>query len=248
VVRDLTKHGRRAKVELIDYNGQLAIKKTFRPSALKFMEREVEVMQRLAPLCPEIPRLLDRGENHLVVEYVGGGAMPPAKRASDGRPRPLPLRSVRKLSRLIATSMANGFDPIDLRADGNVIYTPAGLHLIDFEFWRTCEPAPPERSMCLSGIPAGDSGQSPLAAARNRDPYRIGWYPYTLLSVESFLYDPAPLQHIKRTLNFVRAYGAWTTNASISLGKRVARGLIIKAMNAGVRVIGARATRLLALQ
>jgi hypothetical protein len=182
------------------------------------------------------------------MEYVGGGAMPPAKRRRDEPPRPLPLRHVRKLSRLIATSMANGFDPIDLRADGNVIYTPKGLHLIDFEFWRTCEPAPPEKSMCLSGIPEEDCGQRPMAAARNRDPYRIGWYPYTLLSVESFLYDPAPLQRIKRMLNFVRAYGAWTTNASISLTRRAARVLMIKAMNAGVRVIGARATRLLALQ
>ena len=247
-IRDLTKHGRRAKVELINHHDGLAIRKTFRPSALNFMEREIEVMQRLAPLCAEIPRLLERGKNYFVMEYVGGGAMPPARRRRDEPPRPLPLRHVRKLSRLIATSMANGLDPIDLRADGNVIYTPAGLHLIDFEFWRTCDPAPPEKSMCLSGIPAGDGGQRPLAAARNRDPYQIGWYPYTLLSVESFLYDPAPLQHIKRAVNFARAYGGWATNACVSFAKRGVRGLTIRAMSAGVRVIGPRATRLLALQ
>ena len=248
VLRDLTKHGRRAKVELIDFDGKLAIRKTFRPSALSFMEREVEVMQRLAPLCSEIPRLFECGSNYFVAEYVGDGAVPPPKRRRGGRPRPLALRHVRKLSKLIATSMANGFDPIDLRADGNVIYTPSGLHLIDFEYWRPCEPAPPEKSMCLSGIPVDDLGHRPLAAARNRDPYGVGWYPYTLLSAESFLYDPPSIQRLKRAWNFAGAYGTWVVRASSFLMKRIVRGLTTRAMTAGVRVIGPRATRLLALQ
>ena len=247
-IRDLTKHGRRAKVELIDFNGALAIRKTFRPSALNFMVREVEVMQRLAPLCREIPRVLAHGRNYFIMEYVGDGAMPPPKRRPDGRPKPLPLRHVRKLSKLIAMSMANGFDPIDLRANGNVIYTPSGVHLIDFEFWRPCDPAAPERSMCLSGIPTDDIGQRPLASARNRNPYRIGWYPYTLLSVESFLYDPAPLQRIKRTWNLADAYGAWAMRTSYSLAKRALRSLTKRAMTAGVRAMGPRASRLLALR
>lgn len=247
IIRDLTKNGRRAKVELIQYNGMLAVRKTFRPSALSFMQREIEVMRRLAPLRREIPRLLESGENYIVMEHVGGGAMPPSKRRADGRPRPLPLRHVRNLAKLIAASMANGFDPIDLRADGNVIYTPSGLHLIDFEFWRACDPGPPEKSMCLSGIPAGDMGQRPLAAARNKNPYRIGWYPYTLLSVESFLYDPAPIQTIKRSANLIRGYGSWAMHGCYSLAKRGLSRLAKVAIGAGMRVIGPRAMRFLAL-
>jgi hypothetical protein len=244
VIHDFTKHGRRAKVELVEFDGKLAIRKTFRPSALQFMQREAEVMERLSPLCPEIPRLLDSGPNYLVIEHVGGGATPPRKRSPDHPPKPLPLRHVRKLAELITTSMANGFDPIDLRADGNVIYTPSGLHLIDFEFWRPCEPAPPERSMCLSGIPAGDKGEQPLAARRNRDPYRIGWYPYTLLSVESFLYDPPMVQRVKRTANFVRAYGSWASRTSLSLAKRAFRRAGRKAASVAVRLFAPRARRL----
>jgi hypothetical protein len=248
VVRDLTKHGRRAKVELIDHQGQPAIRKTFRPSAFQFMQREIDVMERLAPLCREIPRLLERGPNFIVMEYVGGGATPPSKRRKGAPPQPLPLRHVRKLAELITISMANGFDPIDLRADGNVIYTPSGLHLIDFEFWRACQPEPPESSMCLCGIPDDDTGHQPRARMRNRDPYRIGWYPYTLLSVESFLHDPPPIQAVKRTMNLASAYAAWASRAAFSLAKRTLKRAAAKAVAAAVRLAGPRAARFLAAE
>ena len=248
VIRDLTKHGRRAKVELVEFDGKPAIRKTFRPSALHFMQREIDVMERLAPLCEEVPRLLDRGSNQIVMEYVGGGAMPPPKRRADAPPRPLPLNKVRRLAELITISMANGFDPIDLRADGNIIYSGSGLHLIDFEYWRACEPGPPERSMCLSGIPIDDVGQRPRAGLRNKDPYRIGWYPYTLLSVDSFLHDPAPVQRMKRAANFSRAYGAWLARTSYRFAGRTIKRGARKAMTIGVSLIGPRAMRLLAIE
>ncbi|HVU31005.1 MAG TPA: hypothetical protein VHE36_11465 [Sphingomicrobium sp.] len=234
---DLTKHGRRAKVELVEFAGELAIRKTFRDSALDFMRREIEVMERLSPLCPEIPRLLDRGGNYIVMEYVGGGSSPPAKRLSGARPAPLPLRHVRKLAELIRTSVANGFDPIDLRADGNVIYGPDGLHLIDFEFWRPCDPATrPQDSMCLSGIPVDDSGKSPRARQRNLEPYRIGWYPYTLLSRTSFLYDPPWLQRAKRALNIILAYAGWASRSALGLARRGARRALNVAADAAAFV------------
>jgi len=227
-VRDMTKHGRRSKVELVEFAGGHAIRKTFRPSALDFMRREIEVIERLSPLCPEVPRLLDRGENYIVMEYVGDGASPPAKRHNDAPPRPLALGHVRKLAELIKTSVANGFDPIDLRADGNVIYGPDQLKLIDFEYWRPCDPATlAENSMCLSGISAEDSGNRPKARRRNLEPYRIGWYPLTLLSLASFLHDPPWLQRLKRAGNFAIAYVKWASGASLSFLKRgVKRSLL----------------------
>lgn len=232
-LRDMTKHGRRAKVELIDLDGGFAIRKTFRPSALSFMKREIEVMERLSPLCPEIPRLIASGENYIVMEYVGDGAQPPAKRHHDAPPKPLPLRHVRKLAELIKTSIANGFDPIDLRADGNVIYGPEELKLIDFEYWRPCDPAtPPERSMCLSGIPAHDGGNRPRARRRTQEPYKIGWYPHTLLPLTSFLYDPPWLQRLKRAGNFAKVYFEWASRASLGFLKRGARRSLRGALKA----------------
>lgn len=239
-IRDLTEYGRRAKVELIEFEGSLAIRKTYRPSALRFMEREIEVMERLAPIRREIPRLLDRGSNHIVMEYVGQGAMLARKHRRGGPPTPLPLAQVRELAELIAAIVAHGFDPIDLRADGNVIYSPSGLRLIDFEFWRRCAPVTPEKSMCLSGIPAGDTGDRPLAGRRNVDPYAIGWYPYTLLSVESFLYDSAGVQRVKRAANFAQEYVRWVSRGSYSRAKRFLKRVVHEALTGAVRLIGRR--------
>ena len=180
-------------------------------------------MERLAPLRREFPRLLSCGPNYIIIEYVGDGAAPPPKRLHKRPPAPLPLRDVRKLAELIRIIVANGFDPVDLRADGNVIYSAAGLKLIDFEFWQPCDPAtPPEKSMCLAGISAENTNDRPRAGLRNLEPYRIGWYPYTLLNPLSFLYDRPHQQRFKRTVNFVRAYGQWVSRASLST---VARGI-----------------------
>lgn len=232
-VRDLTKHGRRAKVELIDWEDGLAIRKTFKPSALEYMQREIEVIERLSPLRPEIPRLLARGGNFIVVEHVGGGAMPPGKRRPGSPPKPLPLREVRELAELIKISVGAGFDPIDLRADGNVIYGPTGLKLIDFEFWRPCNPSTaPERSMCLSGIPLDDDGDRPLNRRRSVEPYALGWYPYTLLSMSSFLYDPPSLQRAKRAANLARAWARWSSTQA----SRAARGAVRRGMRGFGRI------------
>lgn len=240
-VRNLTKHGRRAKVELIHFEGGLAIRKTFRPSALNYMQREIEVMERLSPLRSEVPRLLGRGDNHIVIEYVGDGAMPPPKRRQDARPKPLPLRYVRQLAELIAISVSNGFDPVDLRADGNVIYGPSGLKLIDFEFWRRCDSSTPaEKSMCLAGIPADDSGEGPLARKRTLEPYAIGWYPYTLLSVTSFLNDPPWLQRVKRAANLAKSYARWALRQCSGLAKRGVRRGMRAIANAAVAVVAPR--------
>jgi hypothetical protein len=221
-IEDLTRHGRRAKVELIEFEGQRAIRKTFKSTALRFMEREIEVMQALGPVRQEIPRLLARSPNSITIEYVGGGAVPPPKRRGL-RPRPLPLAQVRQLADFIKASVAHGFDPVDLRADGNVIYIPGSLKLIDFEFWQPCNAAtPPERSACLAGAGTLDRSQLPQATRRSLSPYPIGWYPSTLLSVNSFLYDPPWLQQLKRGAGFLLMTGRWLAVASVRRLGRIA--------------------------
>jgi predicted Ser/Thr protein kinase len=219
-IKDLSRHGRRAKVELIEFEGRLAVRKTFRSMALRYLEREAQVMETLAPVRPEVPKLLARGENYIVIEYVGNGAEPPTKRTND-RPRPLPLHHVRQLADFIKACVGNGIDPMDLRADGNVIYTPSAIYVIDFEFWRQCDPkTPPEKSYCLAGIPPEEQVDGLQAERRARDPYPIGWYPFTLLPVKSFLYDPAWLQRLKRPVHLARLYAGCATGALL----RRARG------------------------
>jgi hypothetical protein len=215
-VRDLTRYGSRAKVALVEYRGALAIRKTFRPGALRYMEREADVMETLAPVCSEIPALLARGDDYNIVEYVGEGDPLPQW------PRPLPLRTVRQLAQFIKTCVAHGYDPIDMKPSGNVLLARSGITVIDYEFWRRCDPATrPEECYCLAGLPKDYKGDRPRGVLFLYDPYPAQWFRFTALNVESFLYDPAWLQQLKRGAHLTRRYTSWLVHA---LGRRILRG------------------------
>jgi hypothetical protein len=216
-IRDLTREGRRAKVELIEFKGEMAIRKTYRASALSYMEREIEVLERMGPLRPELPRLLSRGANHIILDFVGPGRNLDLEHGG-GRPKALPLGVVRHLSGFIRDCIAQGFDPIDIRAPGNVMETSEGLKVIDFELWRRCPPGTrPEDALCLVGVPQGDTGRPRGVPAFSKS-YEEAWYPITLLSLESFLHDPAWLQRLKRGANLARS---WARRGARALGRRI---------------------------
>ena len=206
VVRHLTSYGGRATADLIDLNGKHAVRKAFPPSAMPYMQREIEVREELGPLCPEIPKLLDRGPNFIVVQHVEQDVPVPKS------PRPLPFWAVRELSAFIKKCVAQGFDPIDLKPRDNVILTSSGVRIVDFESWQRCDPAtPPEQCFALAGVPASDQGERGRAAQSANDPWAAQWFPSTALSVHSFLYDPPWLQRLKQTGSLGPRYARWIT-------------------------------------
>ena len=60
---------RRAKVELIKYQGKLAVKKTYRPGCERFLERELFVMLELEKMRTEIPSLLSYGSSFFICPF-----------------------------------------------------------------------------------------------------------------------------------------------------------------------------------
>ena len=206
VVRHLTSYGCRAKADLIDLDGKHAVRKAFPPSAMPYMQREIEVREELGPLCPEIPKLLERGSNFLIVEHVEQDVPVPKS------PRPLPFWAIRQLAAFIKTCVARGFDPIDLKPRDNVVLTSSGIRIVDFESWRRCDPAtPPENCVSLTGLPADTQGRRDSGAQSVNDPWATEWFPNTALSLNSFLYDPAWLQRLKQVMNLGPRYAGWIT-------------------------------------
>ena len=59
VIATSTRFGRRAKIEVVERDGQVAVKKTFKPHQERFCRREVEALKALAPVVPEVPPLLE---------------------------------------------------------------------------------------------------------------------------------------------------------------------------------------------
>jgi serine/threonine protein kinase len=209
VVRNLTRTGVRAKIELIRYRGGLAVKKTYRQTCLRFMDREAALMDAVSPHRPEILPVLERGANYLIMPFVEGR---PLRRLflGVGIPKLMPLRQVRQVADLLRYMFSRGYDPVDLAPHNLLVDRSGKLTAIDFEFvHRSDGPIEPERSACLNGIPDGFEGDWPLRARWNPkksktriDPYRLRWLGHTGLSRESFLHDPPAIQYVKRMANY----------------------------------------------
>lgn len=209
VVRDLTRIGVRAKIELIRYRSELAVKKTFRHTCLRFMEREIAFMDAVSPHRAEILPVLERGPNYFITPFVEG--QPLRRRLFGlGIPKLMTLHQVANSADLLRYLFSQGYDPVDVGPHNLLVHPSGRLTAIDFEFvHKTNGPVDPEQSACLNGIPEGFEGDWPLMArwcpAQSRaltDPYGKRWYGHTGLTRQSFLHDPPSVQRLKRFVNY----------------------------------------------
>ncbi len=205
VVRDLTRHGHRAKVELIEYCHGLAVKKTFREQCLRFLEREAAFLEVVSKERPEVLPVLERGPNYIITPYIDAR---PLRTALFGKsfPKLLELRHVRTASDLLRYLFARGYDPIDMAPHNLLVDRSGSLKVIDFEFvYHGQHPINPQESACLDGIKQGFPGEF---AAEGRwclsDPYRERWFGYTGLSRRSFLEGSPWRQQLQRSINYPR--------------------------------------------
>jgi hypothetical protein len=194
-VRDMTRVGNRARVELVEWRSGHAVRKTFKPGAQRYLEHEVRVLRDLAD-APQAPALLGVGDDHFVLEHYDD--------VWSGRvPKFLPLPLVRDLADFVRRCASLGYDPIDLTPWGNLVLDPVqGLKVLDFEFYHRRGSYPPEEAYALTGIPPDFGGSRPLGSDYLLDPYPVHWYPYTGLPIRSFLHDPAWLQRVKRLRSY----------------------------------------------
>ncbi len=68
-VLDTLSRGNRSKVELIDYKGRKAVKKTFRAYYQQHFEREMLILDNLGGKYSFIPNLYEKGDGYFIVEY-----------------------------------------------------------------------------------------------------------------------------------------------------------------------------------
>jgi hypothetical protein len=189
----LTRFGRRAKVEIIEYDRQLAVKKTFRPGCEKFFEREVLVSQSFAQDCLTIPSLLDVGANYLIYPYYDD-----LLRFQNRQSKLLPLAIAKQAIATLKFFYDQDYALIDFQPANIIVDRTLGLKVIDFEFLYHYQTKPESFEQCyeLAGIPPDFEGDKP--DFRMEMSYVARWQPYVGLSLNSLLYDPVWLQQIKR--------------------------------------------------
>jgi hypothetical protein len=180
VKRRLDGHGRRAKLEVIEYAGGLAVCKTFRPGAERFLQRELRARE-LMPNDSRIAAILEVGPNYFVSEYVQ------ADERQLGRLRPLlaaesllPVSAVIQCRELIKAFRRLGYELIDFKPQNLIFERRGGLKFIDFEF---LQPGP-AATASLAGnyawwLPGPDFAGDYPELSHKRDPYDVEWFERT---------------------------------------------------------------------
>jgi hypothetical protein len=196
VLATWTRAGRRAKIELVQRNGVLAVKKTFKPNYERFCQRELAALRDLHPAVPEAPRLLESDARSVTIPFYERAS---DYRRSSGKLLPLPIakQAIAALRKVYGA----GYALIDASIDNLLVDRTEGLKLIDFEFAHRYEhkPATFEASYDMAGPPRDFAGDQPIQGGNS---YDRNWRPYIGLSLHSLLHDPTWLQHVKRTVYY----------------------------------------------
>jgi len=192
VFKTLTRLGRRAKVELVEHDGRLAVVKTFKPYQARYCRREADAMRRLSRTIPEIPPVLASDRYRVVYPYYDDVLQ---YRRNSGKL--FPLGAAKQAIGVLREVYEAGFALIDAHVENVLIDRAEGLKLIDFEFCYRYprKPASFEKCYDVAGCPADFDGDLPHGGAMS---YATGWQPFVGLSLESLLHDPPWLQHVKR--------------------------------------------------
>lgn len=151
VIADVSEKKRRAKVEIIEYQGQKAVKKTYKAGKERFLEREKFVYGELSKECDFIPQLLSSGENYIIVPYLKTN---PITESWHIKKQILKRKHKQEIFKINEFFYNKGYALIDFHP-GNILLTSEGLKIIDFEFLYQYDKLPPKvsESFDLNGFP-----------------------------------------------------------------------------------------------
>jgi hypothetical protein len=194
VLANLTRFGRRTRVELVEQGGRKLVRKTFKPGCERFAAREALAMRELSQRVPQIPPLLSATQRSVTYPFYENVL---GYERSSGRLMPLDI--ARQAIGALERVYDSGYALIDATIDNVLIDRTEGLKLIDFEFLHRYRqrPASFAESYDIAGVPDGFADDVPAGGAKN---YKRNWQPYIGLSLSSLRNDPTWLQHVKRTL------------------------------------------------
>lgn len=172
VIRTLPTIRTRAKVEIVDWHGQTAVRKTYKAGFERFAMREVGAYRTLGGKHPWIPDLLEAGDNYLILPYY--------EDALSGKPDSMRARELRRREREIWDFLvflySEGFFLVDFHPS-QLILTPRGeIKVVDFEYFYAYDVKPDSfiHSYQLVGVPPGFQGDMPRGHG-TRMSYRKPW-------------------------------------------------------------------------
>ncbi|WP_019506515.1 hypothetical protein [Pleurocapsa sp. PCC 7319] len=195
IKKELTRFGRRAKLEVIEYQNKLAIKKTFRPGCERFCRRELLVYQSFGERFFAISSLIDYSSNYLIYPYYND-----ILQFQINQNRLLPLSVAKQAIETINFFYEQGYSLLDFNPANIIVDRDTGFKVIDFEFLYQYENRPDSLEQCYELVGITDDFHGDKPNFESKQYYEDRWKRYVGLSLKSLIYDPTWLQYIKRLI------------------------------------------------
>lgn len=187
VIKSLSRHARRAKVELIKYKNEEAVCKTFKPGRERFMQREI-LARKLKGDLSYVSDLLETGSNYIILKKY-------SREILQVNSKYLPVKIIKAVRKVIAHYRAIGYELIDFTPGNLILDRQEGLKVIDFEFLQEGRVKTPSLKGCYAWyhLPADFTGDKPQGKSKKM-PYYSRWSKRTGLPLAFCVYNlPAPL-------------------------------------------------------
>ena len=144
VIEVMSKLSRRAKVELIEFQGKKAVKKTFKPMCEWALENERKAYTVFKDQI-NLPQLLETGGNYIITSYIEG-SRPLGRRIGIG--------TLKKCLFFLRKIYDCGYSILDFKPGNFLLDKNNRMHMIDFEFLHEYGSKPPFMECYdLVGIP-----------------------------------------------------------------------------------------------
>jgi hypothetical protein len=168
VLEHLTRNANRAKVELINYNNQKAVCKTYKMNKLDFLENEFWFLNCMSE-TEFVPKILEKGNNYIITEYFENAISLSSLNHID-------VRLANQLKLFLEIIYNKNITILDLNPS-NVLLHKNQLKFIDFEFAQPYKVRPPSLmdSYEMSYIPKDFEGEVPVGSEKIIDAYDFYW-------------------------------------------------------------------------
>ncbi|WP_452220368.1 hypothetical protein [Lacinutrix salivirga] len=195
VVKDLSRHGSRAKVELIKYKNSLAVKKTFKKTKLDFLNREIWFLKIMAQYN-FTPKLLDYSVNYLITEFIDNDRNQDKIEFS--------IKNIIQFRSFFEILYKKNITILDVNESNIIIDKFGNLKIIDFEFAQKYKKKP--KSICeiyeLGKIPIKEVEVFPFGHELYKNAYNLFWKNKILLTKRQFFKIKQPnLIKVLRPIN-----------------------------------------------
>lgn len=234
VVRELTRHGRRARVYLIRLpSGQLGVLKQALPGFERFVHREISAIQNLANVDKYnvLPELVEADFGYMITKYYDD--RPALKGRYFGLALNLiPLHVLASVFRSLESFYGHGYEIFDVHPENVLVTDNGSVKIIDLEFAYPGAAqigVPFVKSQTISGPHPDWSDDLPRGAIEYAGEWYLRtWYYRSGLSVTSILNDRPLLQRAKRLAFLPRRYAM----SAIVRTRRLARRFYKRIKNA----------------